>query len=65
MANSGYCAWCAKKVERFSTRGKPFKYCTPECDKQAMAKIMREFKRKVIPVPRKTWFEKVKTWFQA
>lgn len=44
---SGICAWepCSAKVERFSERGKPYKYCSPECDKSATGKRLADSRK--------------------
>jgi hypothetical protein len=32
------CKNCGGEVQRFSNRGRPYVYCTPECDKKAQSK---------------------------
>lgn len=46
------CAFCGGKVERIKSRGEPFKYCSPECDKAAMSLRLRTFVSRVLTVRR-------------
>lgn len=35
------CAWCGKEVQRFSSRGRAYRFCSPECDKENMAALAK------------------------
>jgi hypothetical protein len=57
---SGMCAFCSKPHERTKSRGEYFKYCSSDCDKEALSLRTKTNK----PRHRKTTAERsIYSWF--